>query len=78
MTAIGSAEWPEHPGSVGRAARGAVHIADEDGTEHPPGEVGTVWFSGGGSFAYHKDPADHGQAAAREGPGAVRAPTLRA
>jgi long-chain acyl-CoA synthetase len=57
MTAITSPEWLEHKGSVGRAARGTMHIVDEDGTELPAGQVGTVYFEGGGSFRYHNDEA---------------------
>ena len=57
MTAIGPEEWLAHPGSVGRAVFGTLHILDEDGKAVPPREVGTVWFSGGGSFSYHDDAA---------------------
>jgi acyl-CoA synthetase (AMP-forming)/AMP-acid ligase II len=56
MTIIDSADWLAHPGSVGRAARGVVHIVGEDGRELPAGEIGTVSFSGGGTFEYHRDP----------------------
>ncbi|WP_323765857.1 acyl-CoA synthetase [Marinovum sp.] len=54
--ALNSKEWLAHPGSVGRALDGVLHICDEDGRELPPGEVGTVWFSDGRQFAYHNDP----------------------
>jgi len=57
LTMITSAEWLAHPGSVGRPFLGAIHILDDDGRELPPGEIGTVWFSGGPSFAYHNNPA---------------------
>jgi acyl-CoA synthetase (AMP-forming)/AMP-acid ligase II len=58
MTAIGSEEWLEHPGSVGRPQRGCtVHILDDEGTELPAGEIGTVWFeSPNPRFVYHGDP----------------------
>ena len=56
MTMIGSAEWKEHPGSVGRAIVGTVHIVDESGTELPAGEDGLVYFEGP-AFEYHNDPA---------------------
>ena len=36
-TFITSEEWLKHPGSVGRAANGVVHICDEDGAELPTG-----------------------------------------
>ena len=56
FTAINSEEWLQHKGSVGRPVTGEVHIIDEDGNELPPGEVGTIYFGGGNSFEYHKDP----------------------
>jgi acyl-CoA synthetase (AMP-forming)/AMP-acid ligase II len=57
MTAIGSADWLAHPGSVGTPVYGQVHIVGPDGTELPAGETGAVYFSGGVAFAYHDDPA---------------------
>ena len=39
---------------MGRPAWGKVHIVDDEGNELPPGEVGTVYFSGGAPFEYHK------------------------
>ena len=56
FTMIGPEEWLAHPGSVGRAASGTIHILDEDGRELPPGEVGTVWVEGTPRFEYHNDP----------------------
>jgi len=55
--AIDSGEWLAHKGSVGRALLGTIHVLDDDGTELPTGEVGTVYFEGGNAFEYHKDPA---------------------
>jgi fatty-acyl-CoA synthase len=55
-TQIDSLEWLAHKGSVGRAVNCKLHILDEEGRELPPGEVGTVYFEGGGRFAYHNDP----------------------
>jgi long-chain acyl-CoA synthetase len=57
MTTIGSADWLSHPGSVGRASMGTVHILGADGGELPPGEIGTIYFADGGTFTYHNDPA---------------------
>ena len=54
-TSITSEEWLEHPGSVGRARTGKVHIIGEDGQELPSGQEGNVYFSGAGAFEYHKD-----------------------
>lgn len=56
VTAIGPQEWLRHPGSVGRAVLGVLHICDADGKELPPGETGDVYFSGLPDFQYHKDP----------------------
>jgi acyl-CoA synthetase (AMP-forming)/AMP-acid ligase II len=56
FTAIDSHEWLTHRGSVGRALLGEIHIADEEGNELPPGEVGTIYFAGGATFEYHNDP----------------------
>jgi long-chain acyl-CoA synthetase len=56
LTAIDSEDWLAHPGSVGRALVGTPHIVDDDGTELPPGEVGTVWSEGGPQFEYHNAP----------------------
>jgi long-chain acyl-CoA synthetase len=52
ITTIGSAAWLEHKGSVGKPLMGEVHILDQSGQHLPPGEIGTVYFSGGWTFAY--------------------------
>ncbi len=58
LTALDSAEWLAHPGSVGRSMRGAIHIMSDDGeTERARGETGLIYFDGGTPFAYHNDPA---------------------
>lgn len=57
FTMIGPEEWLAHPGSVGRAASGVIHILDENGEELPVGEVGTVWVEGTPRFEYHNDPS---------------------
>ena len=57
FTAIDSAEWRAHPGSVGRAKLGVLHICDERGVELPVGTEGEVYFENGHQFAYHNDPA---------------------
>lgn len=56
FTMIGPEDWLAHPGSVGRPTGGVIHIVDEDGTELPVGEIGTVWFEGNARFEYHNDP----------------------
>ncbi|MCR9178266.1 MAG: acyl-CoA synthetase [Alphaproteobacteria bacterium] len=56
FTAITTPEWLDHPGSVGRAKLGVIHICDEKGRELPPGSEGEVYFENGHRFAYHNDP----------------------
>ena len=56
-TMIDSETWLAHPGSVGKALLGTLHICGEDGRELGPGEVGTVYFERDQvPFAYHNDP----------------------
>ncbi len=56
FTSITSEEWLKHPGSVGRAKLGVIHICDEAGAELPVGESGDVYFESGHQFEYHNDP----------------------
>ena len=51
-----SAQWLAHPGTVGTAISGVVHVLDDDGEELPAGETGTVYFESPGTFEYHNDP----------------------
>ena len=51
-----SEDWLAHPGSVGKALVGELHIVDAEGNEVPAGQEGTVYFGGASSFAYHNDP----------------------
>jgi long-chain acyl-CoA synthetase len=56
ITLIGPDEWLAHPGSVGRAALGVIHICGDDGTVLSPGEIGTVYFERDElPFQYHND-----------------------
>jgi long-chain acyl-CoA synthetase len=51
-------EWLAKPGSVGRAFPGlTLKIADEEGGELPPGEVGSIYISAFTNlrFGYHND-----------------------
>ncbi|NYI75556.1 AMP-binding protein [Nocardioides panzhihuensis] len=52
---IGSSDWLDHKGSVGKAVLGTPHVLDDDGNELPAGEIGTVWFADIRPFAYHHD-----------------------
>ena len=65
--AVAPRDWLEHKGTVGRPLFGAVHIADDDGTELGPGEIGTIWFSGGTDFEYLNDPVKTKSAYNRRG-----------
>ena len=67
-TLISSADWLEHPGSVGRARRGEIHIVDEHDRELGPGDTGTVYFENPASKStYFNDP--DGTAAMRDAHG---------
>mgnify|MGYP000517595092 CR=1 FL=1 len=54
-TLITADEWLAHPGSVGRAMTGTLHIVGEDGTELPAGQAGEIYFEGGFDFEYLND-----------------------
>ena len=56
LTMIDSHDALAHPGSVGRARKGRLHIAAADGRELGSGETGLVCFSGVAPFAYFKAP----------------------
>jgi long-chain acyl-CoA synthetase len=59
MTWITSDEALRHPGSVGKAIWGEVHVCDDDGKEVPAGEDGVVYFGSGSrhaTFEYNHDP----------------------
>lgn len=57
-TFIDSKDWLAHPGSVGRARLGVLHVCDGDGNEMPPGQSGLVYFEREAlTFHYHKDAA---------------------
>jgi acyl-CoA synthetase (AMP-forming)/AMP-acid ligase II len=51
-----SEEWLAHPGTVGKAIVGTVHVCDDEDNELPAGEHGTIWFEGTAPFEYHNDP----------------------
>jgi len=59
-TFINSTDWLAHPGSVGKSMLAGIRILDDNGTELPTGQVGTVWFEpppNRPGFEYHKDAA---------------------
>jgi long-chain acyl-CoA synthetase len=56
LTYVGPQDWLAHPGTVGRAVLGVLHICDDDGNELPPGHPGLVYFEQEKRpFHYHKD-----------------------
>lgn len=56
-TMITSAEWLDHPGSVGLPRFCTTHICDDGFNDLPTGEIGTVWFdTPGAAMEYHGDP----------------------
>jgi acyl-CoA synthetase (AMP-forming)/AMP-acid ligase II len=65
--AIRSDEWLAHPGSVGKALLGELHIVGEDGNECPVGESGTIYFANGPEFSYHNDPKKTAEARNEKG-----------
>ena len=63
FTHCGPEEWLSHPGTVGKALLGTIHICAEDGEELPPGDSGLVYFElPVMPFAYLKDPEKTKQA----------------
>jgi fatty-acyl-CoA synthase len=51
-------EWLAHPGTVGKALLGVIHICNDDGVELSNGEPGLVYFElPAMPFEYLKDPA---------------------
>ena len=67
ITVITSDQWLTHPGSVGKALSGILHICDEDGNDLPPRCEGLVYFEGGNPFSYHNDPAKTAESHNRHG-----------
>ena len=57
MTLIKAQDWLDHPGSVGKAIYGTIHVCGPDGEELPPGEDGLLFFENATIPTYHNDPA---------------------
>ncbi|MCP5400030.1 MAG: acyl-CoA synthetase [Sphingomonas sp.] len=66
VTLISPQEWKSHPGSVGRAVLGKVHIIGEDGKEVAAGEQGDIYFDGP-KFTYWRDPEKTAQSRNAQG-----------
>ncbi len=60
VTVVGPEDWLAHPGTVGRAGLGVLHVCDEagdDAAELAVGETGLVYFERDEMpFRYHNDP----------------------
>lgn len=56
LTLLNTQEWRDHPGSVGRAVKGTLHIVDNDFNTLAPGEIGNVYFDPPSKFAYYNEP----------------------
>lgn len=55
ITVVNSEEWRRRPGTVGRPTTTIVHIVGDHGQELPAGEIGHIYFEGGGAFSYFND-----------------------
>lgn len=62
MTLIKSEDWLAHPGSVGKAIHGKLHICGPGGEELPPGEDGLIYFENETIPSYHNDPVKTAEA----------------
>jgi len=62
ITFINAQQWRSHPGSVGAAISGQIHILDDEGKELPSGQIGHVYFSDVQPFEYLNAPEKTRQA----------------
>ena len=56
MTLVHAPDWLTHPGTVGRAVHGVVHVCGPEGEELGPGEDGLIFFENDLLPTYHNDP----------------------
>jgi len=69
---IGSEDWLEHKGSVGRPVTGPIHILDPTTFEElPTGEIGLIHFELMGKMEYHNDPEKTAKALSPQGWGTL-------
>ena len=57
MTMVRSEDWLAHPGTVGKAIYGTIHVCGPDGEELPAGQDGVLYFENDLLPTYHNDPA---------------------
>ena len=62
MTLIKAEDWLQHPGSVGKAIHGKLHVCGPDGEELPAGKDGLLFFENDQIPSYHNDPAKTAEA----------------
>ncbi|WP_369026340.1 acyl-CoA synthetase [Qipengyuania sp. RANM35] len=62
MTMIKSEDWLAHPGSVGKAIYGQIHVCDPEGNELPPETDGLLFFENDIVPTYHNDPGKTAEA----------------
>jgi fatty-acyl-CoA synthase len=62
MTLIKSEDWLVHPGSVGKAIHGRLHVCGPDGEEVPAGTDGLIYFENETIPTYHNDPVKTAEA----------------
>lgn len=67
MTLIKSEDWLDHPGSVGKAIYGTLHVCGPDGSEVPAGTDGLLYFENALIPTYHNDPEKTADAMHGEG-----------
>jgi long-chain acyl-CoA synthetase len=56
LTAVDSATWLAHRGTVGKPVFGQIHVVGDEGEALPAGQDGLIYFSGGTDFEYYRDP----------------------
>ncbi len=62
MTLVRAEDWLAHPGTVGRAIHGTVHVCGPDGEELGPGVDGLIYYENEILPTYHNDPAKTAEA----------------
>ena len=62
MTLVKAEDWLTHPGTVGRAIHGTIHVCGPDGEEVGPGTDGLIYFENAILPTYHNDAAKTAEA----------------
>jgi long-chain acyl-CoA synthetase len=56
FTLCDSAEWLTHPGTIGKAVFGELHVLNDSMGEVRTGQTGKLWFKTASPFEYFNDP----------------------